>query len=833
MQKIIGVALPVALNQLFSYYIETDENDLIGRRVLVPFVNKKMTGVIVEISDKSQYKLKSIIKIIDFAPIFNLKMIEFLQWISNYYLAPIGEVFKAAIPGSMSYENKQRIRLIGSITDDILEDLQRKAPKQAELIKILRESSGNLSLNHLKREMKGTSISSIIKKLELLELIAIDDGETNDKEEKKVKHIYLADKYFKDTNQLNSLVKSLEKKAVKQAIFINMFAMRFADNAPQAQTKICKIFNINPSIVNALIEKNIFICEMLPDSETDSNEYTLSTKKEITLSLTTEQDFIVRDWIERYEKGDLKPSLIHGITGSGKTLIYMHIIRYLIDKGKSTILMVPEISLTPQLIDRFNNAFSGMLSVIHSKTSLNEKIKSWADISSGKSKIVIGARSAIFSPCQNLGVIIADEEHDHSYKQDSPSPRYNARDAAIIRAKMESAGVILGSATPAIETMYNAVNGKYKLYEINNRADGAKLPNIVTIDMISATKSGQLYGSISKQLLQEMEDKILKKEGIIIFQNRRGFASLLQCQECGYIPECNQCSVNLTYHKSKNHLKCHYCGYTVYAIKSCPQCGSNNIIEHGSGTQKIEEEIQNYFDENNIKVNIQRMDLDTTSKKGSHRKILESFAKGETDILIGTQMVAKGLDFDRVTLVGIINADLQLFMPDFRASERTFQLITQVSGRAGRSADKRGEVYIQTSKPEHPSIVAARVNSYKTYYENELENRLSAFYPPFSRLILIEFQSEDQNLVSKHSELFSKIFEYDTNSNLVLGPTSPLIEKLQGNYRKIILIKNLKKIDSGGVNIRDSIQKAYNEYQKKHANPKVRIKIDIDSFSSL
>lgn len=833
MQKVIGVALPVALNQLYSYYINTEEKDLIGRRVLVPFVNKKLTGVIVEVENDSISELKSALKLIDTEPIFSSKMIEFLKWISDYYLSPIGEVFRAAIPGSMTYENKQRIILVKEINDEIINQLSKKAPKQAEILNLLKNSSGNLSLNHIKKELKSGNILQSIKKLTELGFVKIEDSETKDKEEKKVKHIALSDYYYNNKEELKKLVKTIEKKAVKQAMAITMICLKYPDNEPIPLAKAIKELNMSRQVFDSLIEKKILIEQLLADNYSDDAEYTLSTKKEILLELTQEQQFIVDDWIERFEKGDLKPSLIHGITGSGKTLIYMHIIKYLIDRGRSAILMVPEISLTPQLIDRFNNAFAGMLSVIHSKTSLNEKINAWADINSGKSKIVIGARSAIFSPCKNLGIIIADEEHDHSYKQESPSPRYNARDSAIIRAKIEGAGVILGSATPAVETMFNASNGKYKLYEINHRADGAKLPNIVTIDMISATKSGQLYGSISKQLLMEMEDKVLKKEGVIIFQNRRGFASMLQCQECGYIPECNKCSVNLTYHKNKNHLKCHYCGYTVYSIKSCPQCGSTNITEHGSGTQRIEEEIENYFTEKNISINIQRMDLDTTSKKGAHRKILESFAKGETDILIGTQMVAKGLDFDRVTLVGIINADLQLFMPDFRASERTFQLITQVSGRAGRSAEKSGEVFIQSSKPEHPAIVSARIHSYKNFYDNELENRLAAFYPPFSRLILIEFQSEDAKLVNEHAELFNNIFDYDRNSNIVLGPTAPLLEKLQGYYRRIILIKNLKRGDAGGVNIRESIKKAYYTYLKKHASNRVKIKIDIDTFSSL
>ncbi len=834
MLKRVSVALPVPINKLFDYLIEIEDGiDLIGSRVLVPFgMKNKFIGVILGINNDTNGDFKTVIKLLDSIPIFTSEMISFLNWMSNYYLAPIGEVFRTAIPSSTPTEIKYRINLLIEPSPEYFDSIRKKSPKLYEVLKLIAESSSDLSVSHLSKTA-GSNIGTQLKKLADKGIIRLYEEELKESAVKQAKFIRINPELFDSREILEEEVRRIEKKAPKRALLINMLRIENPRNNFIKQSKITEKFGASVSVINGLIEAGFLETEMMEDrEEANENEFKLADRKEIDLNLTDEQEFVLSSIVEKIEEDNYKPSLLYGVTGSGKTLVYMHLIKKMLDLDKTVIIMLPEISLTPQLIDRFELSFPKLVSVIHSRISQNEKEKSWADIKSGKTKIVIGARSAIFSPCVNLGMIIVDEEHDSSFKQDSPNPRYNGRDSAIMRARFEKAHIILGSATPSIETMTNATNGKFDLYQINNRADGAMLPIIKTIDMISAKKTGQVYRTLSKQLLSEIELRMDKKEGIILFQNRRGFSSYLQCEDCGFIHECPNCSVHLTYHKFKSKLKCHYCGHSQPAHNACTNCGSVQVAIKGSGTQMIEEEIIEYFAAKGKKCNVERMDSDTTSKKGSHRKILERFANAETDILIGTQMVAKGLDFARVTLVGIVNADLQLMMPDFRASERTFQLLTQVSGRAGRSAEKQGEVFIQTTKPENISIAAVRASSYKFFYENELRNRAEAFYPPYSRFIVIEFSSLDQELAIKHSDIFHDLI-HTHQANIVFKPTAPGIERIREYYRRIIVIKNLKKYDPSGTILRQILSRAYEEYQKSFAHPKVRVKIDIDAYNSL
>ena len=528
-----------------------------------------------------------------------------------------------------------------------------------------------------------------------------------------------------------------------------------------------------------------------------------------------------------------KPFLLHGVTGSGKTLVYIHLIKDILKLGKTSLLLVPEINLTPQLIDRFKQAFSEDFAVLHSRMSDGERFDSWRSIRDGKVRIVLGARSAIFAPLKDIGLIVVDEEHEPSYKQTSPAPRYNARDLAVIRAKMENAVVLLGSATPSIESMFNAQSGKYELLQITDRADGAKLPVINVINTLEARKHGQLIGSVSKILLDEISERIIKKEGVILFQNRRGFSSYIECMECGFIPVCQNCDVSLTFHKVRNQLRCHYCGFFQSAESSCTTCGFPEMKEIGFGTQRIEDELESYFKGCNIPVKIERMDTDTTRKKGSHRSILSRFARGETDILIGTQMVAKGLDFARVTLVGVINADLQLFLPDFRASERTFQLLTQVAGRAGRSSELVGKVLIQTTHPDNMAIYATRIASYSKFYEEELTHRRNAVYPPFARFIIIEFSGKDDILVKDHIYKFLYLLPFKAKFWNVLGPVLPSISKMKNEFRRTLIIKSIKDLDKNGSLMRRSIKRAIEDYKRNYANTSVKMTVDIDSYSGI
>lgn len=832
MKRRISVALPVILDNLFDYNIEVErEIDLIGKRVLVPFgQGRKLIGVILETHQQPAEELKNAIKIIDDEAIFNPKMIKFLKWMAEYYLAPIGEVFKAATPSTQKKELNQSVKLLIKDSKSINE-LLGKSKKLRDLIEIISESKNEVSIMHLKKIVEG-NIKAKLQKLQNLGIIELNQNESNPKSIKLSKFIRVNPELWKEVNILEEEIYKMEKKAPKRAMLLNYLIANNPENNFLKMSDITAETNINTATVKALIESEFIEEQFIEDRRINAPEFKLAHKKEIDINLTEEQTKVFNDILYKYNSKDIKPSLIYGVTGSGKTLIYMQMIKEVINRGQSAIILLPEISLTPQFIDRFELSFPDQISVIHSGMPAGEREQSYSDIRKGKTKIVIGARSALFAPAQNLGLIIVDEEHDSSFKQESPNPRYNGRDSAVMRAKIEDAAIILGSATPSVESMHNALSGKYDLHKIENRSDNAKLPKINIIDMIDAVKQGQVFNSLSRQFLNEIEKRTDKKEGIILLQNRRGFASVVQCADCGYIHQCKNCSVTLTYHKYDRLNKCHYCDYSEPARNYCINCGSVSLKIIGSGTQKIEEDISNYFADKGKKCNIERMDFDTTLRRGSHRKILERFSNGTTDVLIGTQMVAKGLDFPRVTMVGIVNSDIQLMIPDFRANERTFQLLTQVSGRAGRSGDKEGEVFIQTTMPDNPAIKSVVKSSYFDFYNDEISARKNAKYPPFSRFNVIELSSESRDLTDRHGKIFYELINKH-QSLIIHPPVAPYIEKIRDNFRRIIVLKSIKSIDNTGKILNQAIKSAYRNYMEKYATAKVRIKIDIDAYSGV
>jgi len=527
-----------------------------------------------------------------------------------------------------------------------------------------------------------------------------------------------------------------------------------------------------------------------------------------------------------------KPLLLHGVTGSGKTLVYISVIQEILKAGKNVLVLVPEISLTPQLIDRFGRVFGDIVSVLHSRMSEGERYDSWRQALDGRARLLLGARSAIFAPIRNLGMIIVDEDHDQSYKHDGTIPYYQARDCSVVRGKIEGATVVLGSATPSLESMYNARSGKYSYLQIQERADEAVLPEIKTIDLREEYKKGNRFGNYSVEMLKSLALRVSKKEGSILLQNRRGFSVYLECPDCGDIPACKNCSVSLTWHKKSNNLVCHYCGYTIHRQKICQICGGADIKELGTGTQKIEEDITERLHEFGTEPVISRLDLDTASARGAHRRILQDFAAGRTDILVGTQMVAKGLDFKRVSFVGVINADLSLFSQDFRASERTFQLLTQVAGRSGRTKESKGEVIIQTRHPEHPAIRAAQQQDYFTFYEKELVEREKSSYPPFSRIIKIEFTGKSNEKVNLQCARFFGILPQKAGFMEILGPVQPMVFKIRNEYRKMIIIKSIREKDPSLRRTRYILKKAMDRYIKDFSESGVSISIDVDSYSN-
>jgi primosomal protein N' (replication factor Y) len=834
---IVKIALPVPLDTLFSYSLQENEvfPDLIGRRVLVPFGKRIITGVIVEeIKTTTDEKVKSIIKILDDEPVFSENMLKLTKWISEYYFCSWGNVLKAALPESIAIKNTNKVRLLKNLSEEDIYILSKKAPARASIIKVLSSYKNGISLNTLENILNISSLNRNIEYLVKKGIIELINKTENPLKNKTIKAVCLNKKYL-NKERLLELIKNIEKKSPKQALLLSKLSLSIADKNYLTFSEIKSNYNIGNSVVKELIKKG-YITEIeikINRNLTETNQNKFQSKDEIELKLTEQQINVLEKIKNSLQNKNLKPVLLHGVTGSGKTLIYFHLVHQMLSENKSVLILVPEISLTPQLIERFEKAFPGKISVLHSKMSAGARYDSLKSIQANEKSIVLGVRSAIFAPLKNLGLIIIDEEHEPSYKQESPEPRYNARDVAIIRAKIENTLVILGSATPSLESMENVKNGKYELLEITDRADGAKLPSTRIINLIDSRKNGRLHGQLSEDLLISIEEKISKKEGVILFLNRRGFAPVLECNDCGYIPVCDNCSVSLTYHKKNDKLHCHYCGKIYPTVASCPACGNIMLKEIGYGTQRIEEDLKNYFSEKNIYPKIQRMDLDTTSYKGAHREILSNFAQGKTDILIGTQMVAKGLDFNRVTLVGIINSDLQLYQPDFRATERTFQLITQVSGRAGRTEAKPGEVIIQTSHPDNYAIKASIENDYHSFFNLEIEHRKKADYPPFSRFCIIEFFGKDETIVDNKANIFYKLFPTNLQSLIIYKPFKPYIYKIRNNFRRLIIIKNVKFYDKSGKDLRKYLSGTIDQYNKKYASSNVKIKIDIDSFSTL
>jgi primosomal protein N' (replication factor Y) len=834
MQKILDIALPISLDINFSYYLPKDfsKENLIGKRALVPFRNKTASGVIINVRESvKEENLKYIYELIDAQPVISQNNIDFAKWLQEYYITSLGETLKMFLPPGISPKSVQKVKIKDGIPNILIYRLLKKAPVQGKILKVLSESKDYISVANIKQQLDKDSIATQISSLAASGYIEVMEEISSSTKSKYQKALRLI-----ETNETNLVkyIQDIDKKAPKQAILLSFMLHNYKQGKEDfLMSEISDKYQISQSVANSLEKKGIIEIYNKQIDRTINDYEKLSHKNELKFKLSPKQEEIKNQVITNIMKNDLKPVLLYGITGSGKTLVYLHLVEYTIKNNKNALFIVPEISLTPQLTDRFSNSFPGKTVVLHSKMSQGERHDAWYKILHNQVNIIIGARSALFAPINDLGLIIVDEEHDRSYKQDAPNPKYNARDAAIVKAKMENIPIVLGSATPSFESYYNSISGLYHLLEINERADGAKMPDITLIDMKDNQQTGQKINNFSRKLIDKIIDRINKKEGVILLQNRRGFSASLFCEYCGYIAMCKNCDISLTYHKKHDVMKCHYCGYTEKAHKVCPECGNPEIRKVGFGTQRIEEDLEEILISNGVEASIERLDLDTTSKKGAHRQILSDFANGKTDILIGTQMVAKGIDFERVTLIGVLSADMSLFIPDFRSYERTFSLITQVAGRAGRSSDKNGEVIIQSYNPNNIAVKYALNSDYKTFYESEIQNRMNANYPPVSRFIYIEFRGKNENLCMTHAKMFNKYLPADNSFLEVLGPSIPAIARLKNNFRRVIVIKNIKQYDKKGKKVRSILKNAIDNYKKNYKTNNIRLSINIDSQSSV
>ena len=817
----VEIVFPLPFRNSFSYSVPEELEILaqIGVRALAPFGKRTITGFIVKIISKPENldNVKPILDVLDPEPIFSKTSLEFYKWLSDYYLSSLGEALKLAIPYGTDVESKRKIISDRNLCLQLLQEEGKKESLKKRILIILSEHD-EVRFNSLQKNVKRKNIYSIISALEKKGAITILD----EIEEAKVK-IKIA-KFIelnKSIGEIYSYIPELETRSPKQVkILLEILSNK---SKPILQSELLTKAKASQASINSLVEKKLV---RVIDREIERKYHEEYKENLVEFELSVHQKIVINEVSKNFPIGDFQTYLLHGVTGSGKTQIYIELVKKVLSQKKTALILVPEISLTPQITSRLFNNFGDTVSVIHSRMSLGERYDSWRRIMKGKSKVVVGARSALFAPLKNLGIIVVDEEHDASYKQFDSAPKYNARDSAIILARYSKCPVILGSATPSVETMYNALSKKYKLIELPERIDNAKLPKISLVNIAIERKKKKMENVFSKILLDKIEDRLKKKEGIIILQNRRGFSTQIYCEDCGEIETCDNCSVPMVYHINQNIIECHYCGLIKKIPNACTNCGSLSIKYFGTGTERVEDELSFYFPHAVIK----RVDSDSISKKSSLSKILSEFGRGNIDILVGTQMVSKGLDFPRLTLVGVISAETTLWLPDFRADERTFQLLTQVAGRAGRSKAE-GEVIIQTQNENYFTLQKVLQNDYAGFYQKEIKERENAIYPPFARLCLIETKDvREDKAKGAIVDFYKELINYK-KWLIISQPTSAIITKVKRNFRFHILIKALKDIDPGGAVMRKAVINSYIEFNRKSRYRDVKLIYDVDPQS--
>ncbi len=812
--KYVDVVLPLPLQNTFTYSLRTGDEVEIGQRVVVQFGTRKLyTAVVIDVHENEPdlYKSKDILAILEEDPIVNSIQLKFWKWISEYYISNIGDVMNVALPSSLKLASESKIIIHPNFDGDSTE-LNSNENNILNNLSLKEE----LVLSEVEDIIDTSSIFPLINELIRKEVVQIKE-ELHDKFRRK--KLFFVEIIEGDTNIYLEKVKSA-KKQEELLLFIILLGKKFPKKKWTVSEVLAKS-KISRAVLNALVDKQILKIE----KKEISRLITYNDKLEKLKLLSDKQLQAYNDIKASFLNKDV--CLLHGVTSSGKTEIYIKLIQDQLDKGKQVLYLLPEIALTTQIINRLKIYFGDKVGVSHSRMNNNERVEIWNAVKEKNSKkaqypIIIGARSSIFLPFDNLGLIIVDEEHEPSFKQHQPSPRYHARDASIFLAHLHTAKVLLGSATPSLESYYNTQIDKYALVELNSRFDDIQLPEIHTVDIRKAHLTKKMQYHFSPFLLQSMKIAIDNGKQIILFKNRRGYAPMLECNLCGWSPTCIHCAVSLTYHKDKNQLRCHYCGYVEDKKQKCNSCDSNEMLDKGFGTQQIEEELKVLFPH----VKIRRMDHDTTRKKNSYSAIIDDFERGNTDILIGTQMVTKGLDFDNVSLVGVLDADAMLKFPDFRALERAYQLMSQVAGRSGRKG-KRGKVVIQTYDENHEIIQLVKNHKYKLMSQKQLEERRLFKYPPYCRLILVNLQHKDQNKLDMLSKKFAKSLQNSFGAR-VLGPVDPVISKIRNYYHKNIMLKI--ESDASIKKAKEILSKTIEIYKDLKQFRSIRINIDVDPY---
>ena len=771
----IDVILPIPIKQTFTYFVTEAEAAFLqkGMRVAVSFGKTKMyTGLVYAIHKEAPtlYDAKEIYQILDEQPIVTAQQLAHWEWISSYYMCALGEVYRAALPSAFLLESETILYANAAFQDEsILSD-------QEFLIYEALQHQSQLTIHQVADILGKQKVLPIIAELLKKEVLIVKEEIYEQYVPKMVKYLKMHQKHASDEG-LEALLGNLSRAQKQREAVLGYFQLASGQKPIKAKD-LETSFGISLAVIKALVEKGVF---ELYEVQTDRIQFDGSTEGLKTLNRY--QQTALSEIQSSFEEKEVV--LLHGITSSGKTEVYTKLIDAVLKTGKQVLFLLPEIALTTQIISRLETYFGDKISVFHSKYSMNERVEVWLNVlqQRPKAQIVLGARSSVLLPFSNLGLIIVDEEHETSYKQFEPSPRYHARDAAVVLGYLHKAKTLLGSATPSLESFYNTEQQKYGLVELNRRFGEVLLPKIELIDIKEKHRKKRMTGHFSDRLLQLITDALEAKEQVILFQNRRGFSPVVECTTCGVAPQCPNCDVSLTYHKFKNELRCHYCNYQRAMPHNCAACGSNKLDTKGFGTEQLELELKALYPD----YQIGRMDLDTTRGKHGYQKIISAFEDRTIDILVGTQMLSKGLDFDNVSLVGILNADTLLNFPDFRAHERSYQMLVQVSGRAGRSK-KQGNVAIQTFNPYHQILQQVSTTDYPAMYKEQLQERWQYHYPPYYRLIKITLKHKDYQKVDMGIHWLAKSLQ-SLYGDQVLGPTAPVVSRVRNQFIKQLTLK--------------------------------------------
>ncbi|NCD68916.1 replication restart helicase PriA [Mucilaginibacter agri] len=812
----VDVILPLAIAKNYTYRVPFELNNAvaIGKRVVVQFGKSKLyTAIIAGISEHApeKYEAKYLMDVLDEQPVVTEVQLSFWQWMANYYLCNTGEVMNAALPSALKLASETKIVL----NKDYEIDRTALHDKEYLIVDAL-DIQPELTVSDIAKLLGQKTVMPILKLMFEKNLIMI--SETVNERYKPRKRAYIKLNPFYQGEQMQELFELLEKRAPKQADVVLAYINLARGGKKVSKNDLLEASGATSAVVKALVEKEILFAE---DVNVSRLFFENDTDPELAAVLSDEQETVLTEIRTQFEQKDVV--LLHGITSSGKTQLYIKLIEEMIASGRQVLYLLPEIALTTHIIERLRRYFGESIGVYHSRFNDQERVEVWQKVLDGSYKIVLGARSSVFLPFNDLGLIVVDEEHETSYKQFDPAPRYNARDAAIYLGAMYQGKVLLGSATPSIESYYNAKTNKYGFAELKTRYGGVEMPEIQVVNIAEELKRKTMSSHFTSVLMDDMQQAIEKKEQIILFQNRRGYAPVMLCKTCAFTPKCINCDVSLTYHKSSGKMHCHYCGYKEDSPTTCPACGSAHLEYKGFGTEKVEDELSVLLPD----ARIMRMDLDTTRAKNAFQNIMNDLEEKRLDILVGTQMVAKGLDFADVTVIGIINADSLLKYPDFRANERSFQMLAQVSGRAGRRG-KQGKVVIQTYDPSHRVIQQVIDNNYADLYTNEIDERKTFKYPPFYRMIQLDIKHKDPDLLYQQAEYIAGELRKHFGER-VIGPEYPLVSRIRNFYIKTIMLKFER--DTLSLNkAKDIIRNVVLQFQTTKLSKGCVIQPDVDPY---